>query len=194
MIYCIENNELEISLKETLRYMGCVGNADEKTTTLAKATIKEMSELMTLKSCYEKYPVKITDDVIDFGFTTFKSKDLAKNLSGCGEAILFVATIGIETDRKISKYSITEPSKGIAYQGAGAAAIEEWCNMLCEYFKEQGNTLCPRFSPGYGDLSLTLQKDIINALDATKKIGVSLTDSMLMLPAKSVSAIVGIKK
>lgn len=193
-VYSENSNKLSISLKEVLRYMGCTADADTETLNLAKAVIEEISGLITLKACYDKYPVKIIDDVIDFGFKAVKSKDLSKNLKGCSKVFLFVATIGIETDRKINKYSISEPSKALAYQSVGAAAIEGWCDMLCHHFKEKTKEICPRFSAGYGDLPLDFQKDIFSVLDATRKTGVSLTDSMLMIPTKSVSAIVGIKQ
>ena len=49
----------------------------------------------------------------------------------------------------------------------------------------------PRFSPGYGDLSLEVQKEIFSLLDCPRKIGVSLGDSLLMTPSKSVTAIIG---
>ena len=49
-----------------------------------------------------------------------------------------------------------------------------------------------RFSPGYGDLPLDVQRPLFAALDVPRKIGVSLTDSLLMAPSKSVSAIIGI--
>ena len=50
----------------------------------------------------------------------------------------------------------------------------------------------PGFSPGYGDLPLDLQREIFAALDCPKRIGVSLNESLLMSPSKSVSAIIGL--
>ena len=138
-----------------------------------------------------KFPVFISGDEIDFGFTKVKSKDLAKNLKTCKEAFVFVATIGIETDRMLSKYSLISPSYANKIQAVGAAAIERFCDEFCRHFEE--TELCPRFSPGYGDLPIEVQKDILLALDSERKIGVHMTDSFLMLPTKSVSAIVGIK-
>ena len=54
--------------------------------------------------------------------------------------------------------------------------------------------LRPRFSPGYGDLPLALQADVFWALDCTSKIGVSLSESLIMSPQKSVTAIIGISE
>ncbi|MGN1059696.1 MAG: vitamin B12 dependent-methionine synthase activation domain-containing protein, partial [Clostridia bacterium] len=88
------------------------------------------------------------------------------------------------------------PVHALAAQAVGTAAIESWCDLLCRRFAEReaerGRSLRPRFSPGYGDFPLEMQKDIFRFLDCSRKIGVSLTESLLMVPGKSVSALVGI--
>ena len=68
-----------------------------------------------------------------------------------------------------------------------------FCEELSATEAERGRTIRPRFSPGYGDLSINLQRDIFSALEPTKMIGVSLDPDMFMTPSKSVTAIVGIK-
>jgi cobalamin-dependent methionine synthase I len=54
--------------------------------------------------------------------------------------------------------------------------------------------LRPRFSPGYGDLPLELQTNLFKVLDCQHFIGLTLNDSMLMSPSKSVTAIVGLRE
>ena len=78
-------------------------------------------------------------------------------------------------------------------QAIGAERIEALCDAFCDDMeKEMGVSLRPRFSPGYGDLPLSVQKDIISLLEAPKRIGLSLNDSLLMSPTKSVTAFAGI--
>ena len=81
-------------------------------------------------------------------------------------------------------------------QAIGAERIEALCDAFCDKLKaeksEKGLFLRPRFSAGYGDLSIELQRDIMRALDCGRKIGVTLNESLLMSPSKSVTAIVGI--
>ena len=93
----------------------------------------------------------------------------------------------------LSVTSITEAS---IYQAAGAAAIEAFLDRYNDkietQYEAEGISLRPRFSPGYGDLSLEHQKDWFRLLDITKQIGVELTDSLLMTPSKSVTAIIGL--
>lgn len=193
-MYNADCSAIDIKLSEVLRYMGCPKNTmDQEILNLAKKGIDELKGKMAYKACYKKYPVFISDEKIDLGFIKVKSKDLAKNLKTCKEIIVFVATIGIETDRMLSKYSLISPSYANTIQAVGAAAIESFCDALCIEFEKKEGKLCPRFSPGYGDLPIEVQKDILMALDSERKIGVHMTDSFLMLPTKSVSAMVGIK-
>ena len=63
-----------------------------------------------------------------------------------------------------------------------------------EEFTKNGSTLTPRFSPGYGDLSLDLQTDLIRITEAQKHIGITLSENLIMIPTKSVTAIIGIKQ
>ena len=92
------------------------------------------------------------------------------------------------------KYSKISPSKALMFQALGAERIESLCDTFCnDMNNELGVRLKPRFSAGYGDLPLEVQKDIFRVLDCPRKIGLTLNDSLLMSPTKSVTAIVGIE-
>ena len=60
--------------------------------------------------------------------------------------------------------------------------------------EEEGYFLRPRFSPGYGDFPLEFQRNIGDLLQMAKNIGITLTDSLLMMPSKSVTAVIGCSK
>ncbi len=186
--------DAKIDINEVYRYMGCK-DATKEVADLVQRCLLEAENIITYKCCYERFAINIEDE-IDLGFAKTTSKSLKKNLQGCSEIVLFTATIGIEIDRLIQKYSKVSSSSALTFQAIGGALIEQWCNELCKRFadhlKKEGKFLRPRFSPGYGDLPLDLQKDIFRVLDCSRRIGVSLTDGMLMIPTKSVSAIVGI--
>jgi hypothetical protein len=110
---------------------------------------------------------------------------------------LFAVTVGTGVDRLLAKTKITSPSTCFAIDNAASAAIEAAVDALCDRFKNveqaNGNSLRPRFSAGFGDLVLSFQKDLLFLLDASRKIGLSLTDGCMMVPTKSVTAIMGIK-
>ena len=180
--------------KEILRYAGCK-RADEEILALARTCVDEIRSKLTYKVCYRELEVEISDDVCDFGAFAFKSKALAKNLSGCKTAIFFAATVGVEIDRAISKYGRISPSKALMLQSVGTERIEALCDAFCEDIaREYSLAARPRFSAGYGDLPLDCQMEIFSVLSPEKYIGVFLADSLLMSPSKSVTAIVGLRE
>ena len=124
----------------------------------------------------------------------FKSENLEKNLKGCKEVVVFGATIGTGMDFLIGKYGKISPVKGLMFQAIGSERIESLCDELCKYLSEENGGLRPRFSPGYGDFTLDNQKNIFKLLDCSRKIGLTLNDSLLMSPTKSVTAVAGISK
>lgn len=179
--------------RECLRYAGTSPktiSAEERE--LFEACLAEVEKKLIYKVCWGRFPVKRTEERLDFGFLQTDSKALMKNLEGCEEVIVFAATIGLEIDRLIRRYTNLSPAKALFFQAIGAERIESLCDAFCEEWKGEGLQLRPRFSPGYGDLPLELQKDIFRVLDCPRKIGLSLNESLLMSPSKSVTAIIGI--
>lgn len=177
----------QFNLKEISRYAG--GLEDE---TLIRHCLDEVKDKLVYRVCHRKFPLKINGNTLDMDFTQTTSADLAKTLQNCDGIILFAATVGIEIDRLIFKYGKISPLKALVFQAIGAERIEWLCNQFCKNLSKEEN-ITPRFSPGYGDLPLEIQKDIFLALNCEKNIGLTLNDSMLMSPTKSVTAFVGIK-
>jgi cobalamin-dependent methionine synthase I len=138
-------------------------------------------------------PVNISGNTIDFGAFKVNSEKLTINLKNCESAIIFGATLGTDIDRIIMKYGKLSPTKALFFQAIGATMIEALCDEFCNEIKNDLNVnLKPRFSPGYGDLDLSCQKSIFKLLNCSKNIGLTLNDSLLMSPTKSVTAFVGI--
>ena len=177
-------------MKEILRYAGSKEIEDTVTECLAEA-----EGSLSYKVCYATVNISINGEDIDMEFAKARSKDLAKNLSGCDKAIIFAATVGMGIDRLIAKYSRISPSRALCFQAIGSERVESLCDAFEEEIKKEVSDgerfFKPRFSPGYGDLSLEIQKEIFSLLDCPRKIGVSLGDSLLMTPSKSVTAIMG---
>ena len=181
-----------VSRREILRYAGCA-EADAATATLMEDCLTEAADALAYKVCYRELPVKIDREKCDFGVFSVLSHQLARNLENCTRVLLLAATVGVGIDRLIQKYSRIAPSRALMLQAIGAERIEALCDAFCDDMeKEMGVSLRPRFSPGYGDLPLGVQKDIISLLEAPKRIGLSLNDSLLMSPTKSVTAFAGI--
>lgn len=181
----------QINEKEILRYSGVKGEVPE-INSLVNDCLDEMEGKLTFKVCYTELPVNVVDGKLDLTFTTVKSEDLAVNLKNCSRFVLFAATVGVGLDRLIAKYNALSPAKALVFQAIGAERIESLCNLFNKEITEKYKTTKPRFSPGYGDLPLDIQRDIFNALECSKKIGLTLNESLLMSPSKSVTAIIGV--
>ncbi|MBQ9114651.1 MAG: Vitamin B12 dependent methionine synthase activation subunit [Clostridia bacterium] len=157
---------------------------------------EEALEGISYKVCYLELPVVVESEQVDLSFTKIHSKDLAKNLADCHSVVVFGVTIGVEMDRLINRATILSPAKGILMHAVGVERIESLCDVFCQEIalskRKCGMVTRPRFSPGYGDLDISIQKDIIDVLGASKSIGLALNESMLLSPSKSVTALIGI--
>ena len=184
--------------REVLRYMGVTGSADGSVLELMHAALVESAPVWTPRVCSREILIRREGDLLGIGTAQVHSVSLSKALCGCERAVLFAATVGLGIDRLIAAYSRTSPARAVCLQAVGAERIEALCDVFCtglsEEYAGQGVTLRPRFSPGYGDLPLELQADIFKLLDCQHQIGLTLNDSMLMSPSKSVTAIVGLKE
>ena len=128
-------NEPPFCEKEILRYAGCKIPSDD-VTMLMKKCIEEARDKISYKLCFRLLPVRIKDSFCDFNFLSLESKNLAENLAGCSEAIVFSATIGIGIDRLITKYSKISPSKALMMQAIGAERIEALCDSFVNDLKK----------------------------------------------------------
>ena len=186
-------SEPPFSEKEILRYAGA-SEVDEALLSLMRECINDSKCALMYKVCFYKAPLSINGETCDFTHFKVNSKNLSKNLHGCGSAIIFAATVGIGIDRLIHKYSKISPAKALLFQAIGAERIEALCDIFSEDVKAFGKACRPRFSAGYGDLPLETQKEIFKILSPQKNIGLTLGDTLLMSPTKSVTAFIGIEK
>ena len=173
-----------IDRREILRYARA-GTPSPELEALLDACLHEAAPQLTYRVCFGEFPITIDGARIDFGFTAIESAALAKFLDGAQAAILLAATVGTPLDRLIARASVISPTKALLLDAIGTERVE----ALCDTFSAS-----PRFSPGYGDLPLEFQREIFRALDCARRIGLSLTDSLLMTPSKSVTAILPIKE
>ena len=178
MVYTKNYSGGPINLKEILRYMG----AKERTAELDKMIadcITECKEQLTYKVCYTEADFT---DICDF--------------SNCEKCIAFAATTGIGIDRLIAKYSAVSPAKALVFQAIGAERIEWLCDEFENDIKSEHKGLFPmrRKSPGYGAFPLEAQRRIFSSLDCERKIGLTLNNSLVMSPSKSVTAVIGFTK
>ncbi len=185
--------EIEVDKKQALRFMGCKTEiVSEALTEIYDECLQRYLDTAELKAVVKKTDIFFEEgNTIRFDFGTIESESLKRNLSGCKSAYIFGATSGIEVDRCIKRLSLSSEAESVVFSCIASSGVECWCDYINAEMAKK-HTLRPRFSPGYGDVPLEVQRDILQYLDASSKIGITLTESLMMVPVKSVTAIVGI--
>ena len=191
-------------LREILRYMGYRGNppGSELLGEIGEC-VRDLQKAVTPRYVYERFPLgrkkrEEEGEILCFANLEVVSRNLSKNLEDCTEVCLMAVTLGTGPDLLVRRASVTRMSRALIYQAAAAAMTETWCDRINERIRiealRDGLYTRPRFSPGYGDLPLSLQRDLSRILNMPKEIGVSLTDTFLMTPSKSVTALIGLSR
>ncbi len=181
-----------ISVKEVLRYAGEKAPSEE-VLLLLQECMAECDGIFGTKVTYRIFPIERIDGKTKIGSMEIDSDGLKKNLINCDFVILFAATVGIGIDRLIGKYANLSPAKALLFHSIGTERVEALCDAFCEKFSTEKNvSLAPRFSPGYGDFSLEAQREILLLLNAGSTMGIGLSESLLLSPSKSVTALAGI--
>lgn len=203
---------MNVDKREIYRYLGYQGRVpDENVLREVDRCLEELREAVTPRFVYRQYPIerffwdnierpfldeKPGAELLSIAGMKIQSRSLCRNLRDCKSAYLMAATLGIGPDRLIARASVAKMSRAVILQAAAAAMIEAWCDevnqKIIKEAEDQGLYCRPRFSPGYGDFSLEYQKDFAQILRIQKEIGVSLTQSLLMMPSKSVTAVIGL--
>ena len=176
-----------VDRQEILRYALC-RQPDDAALEMLERCLDAAAPVLSYRVCWMEVPVTVTGNTCDFGIFSLSSRRLALHLRGCKKAVIFAATIGLEMDRLIAKFGRLSPAMGLWMQAVGTERVEALCDTFCAELKSTR----PRFSPGYGDLKLSAQTVIFDGLDCPRQIGLTLNDSYIMSPSKSVTAIVGL--
>ena len=192
---CIHTLPSKPSLKEIARYMRMGSSAPDGILAERIHALLELTVSAIRPACiWRRFP--ILDGSIGSSHLQFAaSGSLAAHLEGCRDVYLVCGTIGTGFDALQRKTSATSASDSLILQAIGAAMIENLMDSAENKIRKElaeGESLTPRYSPGYGNFSLDAQRAMLDLLDAPRRIGVSLTDTLLMAPSKSVSAVIGV--
>lgn len=208
---------IDVEKKEIYRYLGYRRNIpDEDVRALIDRCLADLQAAVTPRCIFRQYPIESiyavgsagagselavkegTRPLLRIAGMEIDSGSLARNLRGCESVYLLGTTLGLGPDRLIARASVTHMSRAVILQAAAAAMIEAWTDEVNKNIigkaAAQGLYCRPRFSPGYGDFPLEFQRDFAQILHLQKEIGVSLTESLLMMPSKSVTALIGLSR
>jgi len=194
-IWSRKSEQVNIDTSLALRFLRVRKEPDERTKEIFVSCVKEFLSVVSYKASYRYFDIKIDGSTVHFDDEmSLDSEKLSKNLESCKGAFVFVASTNSFVDMLIRKHNATNVTRALIIDAIGSAAIECFVNDLCTKIAEENNVkLRPRFSPGYGDLGLITQKDVLRCCDSSRKIGVTLSERLMMIPRKSVSAIVGVR-
>jgi len=190
----------DISVNEVCRLLGRGkgASASSRTIRTIKRLIKESTPLLSPQVVTTEKDISENKDgtlVIDPGLP-FESRKMTRALASCEKAQVFVATVGPRIEKKIQKLtednrmseaSILDAIASVAVEDT----VEKFQSMVEEELANEGMRTTLRFSPGYCDWHVKEQRKVFKAVDGSE-IDVTLTDTCLMQPRKSVSGVFGI--
>ena len=173
--------------KETLRYLGYRGEPDELTASLLERCDKAFSEVTPAYCC--KVLPKSECEIL------LQGNDINEHLEGCAKVIVFAATLGAASEKLIRTAEISDMAYAVVLDAYASAFIEDYCDRCEEELRcKTGGFFTWRYSPGYGDYPISVQSDFIRFLSADKQIGLTATENHILIPRKSVTAIIGISE
>ena len=180
-----------VDLAQAARYFGAHGDPDAATLALLQKCAVPLLAAATPRAVWL---LADTPALTDAGL--LPGEDVHKHLKGCGQAILLAVTLGPGVDAQIRRAGVGDIAAGVASDALGSALAEQTVDaaeaQLRQWAATEGKYLTGRFSPGYGDWDIAVQPLVAAALDTVRKAGLCVTDTNLMTPRKSVTALLGV--
>ena len=188
----------EISRSEALRYMGWKGECNDKIV-LTQIEEAERTALISLRPAVIADRFSL-DDHKRLSGTIFAplGRAVCRLLDGCDGAVLFAATLGVQSEWLLLIEQAKSTVQALVLDAVLSAAIEQVCDQAFEFIgdllAQEGRYPTRRFSPGYADMPISQTQEICSVLEAEKRIGLTVSSSGVMIPRKSVTAIIGVSK
>ena len=180
-----------IDTAQAARYFGARGTPDESTMALLEKCAVPLLAAATPRAVWLEADV---DALTEAGI--LRGGDVMKHLEGCPQALLLAVTLGPAVDAQIRRAGVGDIAAGVASDALGSALAEQAAEAaeteLRQWAAKEGKYLTGRFSPGYGDWDIAVQPLVAAALDTVRRAGLCVTDTNLMTPRKSVTAILGV--
>jgi cobalamin-dependent methionine synthase I len=161
--------------------------------------ILQAQETVHLQGAFLRQPVRVDPPgrVVIADRVEFKSKNLANFLRDSQEIVLMAATTGKDIMQAIERDAAGDHvTRAVVLDAAASEAVDSALDWIMAYLSQslrrEGKALMnSRYSAGYGDLDLESQR-VIHRLLELERLGVGLTESCILVPEKSVTAMTGI--
>ncbi len=189
----IEARMTDLNYNEILMYLGHRG---QEVTPEVDAQIRKCMEDVRRyaepRLVYSRLPVS---DGEVAGFSCM-GEDMREILMPCREAVLLAVTLGAGMEQAIRQREVKDIGEAFILDACASVAAENVCDRFEESMRgelaEEGLYLTSRFSPGYGDFPIECQKYLCDVLNTSRRIGLTVTESSILVPRKSVTAVMGI--
>ncbi len=131
-----------------------------------------------------------------FAPVVLSGNDIASHLEGARKVALMACTLGMASEREYRRHAALSAADGAMLGACCSALVEAAANAVEAQIVAEARRLNMytnwRYSPGYGDLPLDVQPDFLRSLDATRKLGINVTKTNMLVPVKSITAVVGL--
>jgi hypothetical protein len=177
--YTVRISKVDRSL--ALAYMKVHGEVPEDVTALLDKYEPLLFGIMTPR-CFHR--IYYTDILLE-------GDDIKRHLFSCNEIIILAATLGLRTDELIRQTGASDMAGAVVLDAMASAVVEQICDITEAELKPKYKRMTKRYSPGYGDFPLTAQEGLLIALDARRRIGLHATKEGILIPRKSLTAVIG---
>ncbi len=187
----------KVNIDEALRYMGYKKNIDiENIKPILIECEKNLLNEVNYRYCYKVFDIEKSNDIVKLKNTDLilEGNSIKNHLAECNKAILMACTLSDKVDKLINRLNIIDMTASLITDSMASALIEQFCNKVEDEIRTNLSLkyITWRFSPGYGDLPINIQNNFIKILNAHKLIGLTATNNNILIPRKSVTAIIGI--
>lgn len=183
-------------IDEALRYLGVPAPAPEQLREQAAGLAGELCQKVRPRWVWRAFPLKRDGDefVLEGTGLRLGGHTAGVMLAPCREAAVLACTLGAYFDTLLRERQARSMADAVILDALGSAYVEAGCDAAERELSGRfpGRFLTDRFSPGYGDLPLALQSTLCGILDASRRLGVTVGESFLMNPCKSVTAVIGL--
>lgn len=188
-----------LNRSEALRYLGYAGQEiDESLSGRIEELFVYCEQVSQPSWIYRIFPVDASSGAISLSGTTLclQGEDIFRHLQDAKYCAVMAATCGLANERELQRLNATGGLEALVFDAAGSALVEaagDACNAaIVARAHEEGLFTNYRYGPGYGDLPLDIQSSIVDVLGAGRSLGMSVTESNMLVPTKSITAFVGL--
>lgn len=192
------NGFIALSASEAIAYLYRNTDCSARERETVESIVRRVNDAADPQYATRRYRLQRTQSALYLSGTRIElqGNSIRTHLKQCDEVVLMAATIGGQADRLIEQLKLTDVTGAYLADVCGSLLIEKVCDALSQDVRAQadaeGKGITSRFSCGYGDFPLTMQSDFLTLTGADKRLGLRLSDGGMMVPTKSVTAVIGL--